>query len=55
MIENIKVTVPKTKEVQTYLILGGESGVLKTINLSLEEAQIQQHNYIKSEPIVRIL
>jgi len=54
-IENIRVTIPKTKEVQTFLILGGQSGVLKTLNLSLEEPIIQEHDYIHAEQITKIL
>jgi len=54
-IENIKVTIPKTKEVQTFLLIGGQSGVLKTLNLALDEPVIKHHDYIKTEQIVKIL
>jgi len=49
------VTIPKTKEVQTFLLIGGQSGVLKTLNLALDEPVIKHHDYIKTEQIVKIL
>ena len=51
----MKIWSAKTKNFKYFLITGGDKGVVRTFDLSLEEPIFKDHTYIKFEPILRIM